>query len=165
MMRSRAIVPVVALALAAAAAGCGGGGGDTGGGGTTSSVTTTASSMTKQEFAAKITDICTKGKRKLVNTGFALGSAGSAANTGQAAAEVESDMVEKFRDVQPPEEIKPQVDDFISKAETARDKLKELVHAAINFQGDIVAEVTPEVVAANQEVHAAAKAFGASCFS
>lgn len=161
-MKSRALIPfILILALAAAAAGCGrsgaSGGGSTGGG------TTTVSSMTKQQFAAKITEICTKGKKKIAKVGLVLGSTGSVANNGQAVADLEGDQIDKFKSLQPPEEIKTEVEDFISKAETSLDKLEALVRAAKNFQADNVEELTPEVMAAGQAVHTAAKSFGATC--
>lgn len=140
------------LAVAAASAGCGGSGG-----------ATTTSSMTKDQFAAKITEICAKGNKKIAKIGFALGSAGSVANSGQAVADVESGLIDEFKSIQPPDEIESQVDDFISKAETSRDKLTELVHVAKNFDAENVAKLTPGVASAEQDVHTAAKSFGATC--
>jgi hypothetical protein len=155
-MKSRAIIPVIlVLALAAAAAGCGGSGG---GGGTT-----TTPSMTKQQFAAKITEICAKGQKKIAKVGLAIGSTGSLANSGQEVADLELEQINKFKRLQPPEEIKSQVEDFISKAETSFDKLEALVQAAKNFQAENVEKLTPEAVAAGQAVHTAAKTFGATC--
>ena len=121
------------------------------------------SSMTKQQFAAKITEICTKGKKKIAKVGLVLGSTGSVANSGQAVADLEREQIDKFKSLQPPEEIKTQVEDFISKAETSLDKLEALVRAAKNFQADNVEELTSEVIAAGQAVHTAAKSFGATC--
>jgi hypothetical protein len=153
MMKSRALIPfVLILAVAAASAGCGGSGG-----------TTPKSSMTKQQFAAKITEICTDGNKKIAKTNFLLGSAGSVANSGQAVADIESGMIDKFKSLQPPDEIKSQADDFISKAETSRDKLTELVHVAKNFDAENVAKLTPGVASAKQDVHDSAKSFGATC--
>ena len=165
MMNSRPLIPLVLIiALAAAVTGCGGGSGNKSGSGNTSSGGTTKEpAMTKQQFAAKITAICAKGNRKIAKIGFVLGSYGSAANVGGAAAEVEGDEIEKFKSLRPPDEIKTQVEAFILKTETAHDKLRALVHAAVNFDGKGVADLTPEVSAARQEAHNAAKSFGATC--
>jgi hypothetical protein len=158
-MKIRALIPLVlTLAFAGASAGCGGGG-DSSGGGTT----TAKPSMTKEQFAAKITAICTKGKKKIAKVGFELGSAGSAANSGQEVADLEGDMIDEFKKLQPPDEIKSQAEDFISKTEAARDKLEELVHAAINRQAENVAAATPQVASAGRAAHDAANSFGASC--
>lgn len=149
---------VLVLALAASSAACGGSGGNSNG-----DTTTSKPSLTKQQFAAKVTQICANGKKKIAKIGFALGSMGSAANSGQAVADIEREMVAKFETLQPPDEIKSQADDFISKADTARAKLEQLVHAAKNLQAENVEQMTPEVASARREVHAAAKSLGATC--
>jgi hypothetical protein len=153
---------VLLAACAGLAAGCGGSGGGNGDG-TTGGSTTTAVSMTKQEVAAAITKICTKGKKRIAKIPFSLGSAGSAANSGQDVADVESDMIDEFKKVQAPDEIKGEVDDFVSKAETARDKLEALVSAAIRTDVESIKSLTAEVASAGADVHDAAKSFGATC--
>lgn len=164
MMKSPALIPfVLVLAVAAAAAGCGGSGGASGGGGTTSGGTTTPSSATTKQFAAKVTQMCTKSKKKIAKVGLALGSAGSVSNSGQEVADLEGDLIEELHTLQPPDEIKSQFDDFTSKVETARDRLASLVHAAKNFQTDNIRKLTPEVRAAGADVHYAAQSFGATC--
>jgi hypothetical protein len=119
--------------------------------------------MTKQEFAAKITSICTKGRQKIANLGLNLSSASGIASSGQKAVDAETEQIGQFKSVQPPDEIKSQVDEFISKAEASRDKLQDLVSAAKNGDASKVAEMAPEVSSSGVDVHNAAKAFGATC--
>jgi 3-oxoacyl-ACP reductase-like protein len=156
----RALIPLVlVLASAAVAAGCGGSGGSGGGGGTTTAPSTPA---TKQ-FAAKVTQMCAASKKKIAKVDLSIGSMGSVSNSGQEVADLEGDLVEELQTLQPPDEIKSQFDDFVSKVDTARNKLADLVHAAKNFQADNVKKLTPEVTSAGADVHFAAKSFGASC--
>jgi hypothetical protein len=124
---------------------------------------TTTSSMTKQEFAAKITDICTKGRQKIASLGLNLSSAAGIAKDGQKVVDAETEQIAKFKQVVPPDEIKTQVDDFVSKAETSRDKLRDLVGAAKNGDATKVTQMATEVSSSGLAVQNAAKTFGATC--
>ena len=164
MMKSPALIPfVLVLAVAAAAAGCGGSGSNSGESGTSTSNGTTVTSPMAKQFAAKVTQMCGKNKKKIAKVGLALGSAGSLANSGQEVADLEGDLIEELAGLQPPDEIKSQFDDFTSKVDTARDKLASLVRAAKNFQAENVEKLSAEVTAAGADVRHAAKSFGATC--
>ena len=136
------------------AAGCGGGGG---GGGTTT--------LSKDEFASRITKVCTEGKQKISDLKISLSSVSTIATSGDKAVNLENEQIDKFKSLkgQAPDEIESKVDDFIAKAETSRDKLKELIEAAKNGDAATIASVAPEVTSTGQAVRDAAKTFGATC--
>jgi hypothetical protein len=154
MMNARpALFLAVVAAAALLAAGCGRGGG--GGGGTTT--------LSKEEFASSITKICTEGRKKIANLGIDLSSVSGIANAGDKAVDLETEQIEQFKSLHPPDEIKDQVDDFVSKAETSRDKLRELVDAAKNGDTSKLPTLASEVTSTGQAVHDAASTFGATC--
>jgi predicted small secreted protein len=155
MMNARsATLLILVVAAALLATGCGGGGG---GGGTTT--------LSKDEFASKITKICTEGRQKITDLKISLSSVSTIAKSGDKAVDLESEQIDKFKSLaaQAPDEIKAKVDDFVAKAETSRDKLRELVDAAKKGDAAKMASVAPEVTSTGQAVHDAANAFGATC--
>jgi hypothetical protein len=155
MMKARsATLLVLVVGTALLVAGCGGGGG---GGGTTT--------LSKDDFAARITKVCTEGRQKIANLGISLSSISGIAKAGDKAVDLENEQIDKFKSLkaQAPDEIQAEVDDFIAKAETSRDKLTELVDAAKEGDATKAASVAPEVTSTGQAVHDAAKSFGATC--
>jgi hypothetical protein len=154
MMNARMATLALVAAATLVAAGCGGGGG---GGGTTT--------LSKDEFASRITKVCTEGKQKIADLKISLSSVSTIAKSGDKVVDLESEQIDKFKNLksQAPDEIKSNVDDFIAKAETSRDKLNELVQAAKNGDAAKTASVAPEVTTTGQAVRDAASTFGATC--
>jgi len=161
-------ISLLALAVGLVAAGCGhGSGGGTGTTTTTTSTTTTTTTttttLTKSEFAAKISKICTDGEKKIASVGANLTSVSQLKNVGDKIVSLENDQIDQFKAIQPPSEIQSLVDDFISKAETSRDKLKDLVDAAKKSDTARMATLVPEVSSSGTAVRNAATTFGATC--
>jgi len=135
--------------------GCGGGG---------SSSSDTAQAMSKAEFAKAMDDLCSKATASTAGLGDVQGMEDLASIGPGYLAAIEG-VVDDLNDLEPPAEIKAQVEGYISNTEKLIDALGGLIAVAKENDSAAYVKLTesagPEVQEMSTAVDAAANAIGA----
>jgi len=141
--------------VALAAAGCGGGGSSSG---------STAKTMSKAEFATAMDDLCSSATASTSGLGEVQGME-DLASIGPGYLIALERVVDDLDDLEPPAEIRTQVEDYISNTEKLIDAMGGLIAVAKKNDSEAYVKLTesagPEVQEMSTAVDAAANAIGA----